>query len=834
MNVLDRSLCRHLILLALFGAGFSSLMMLAWLTQLGANPIGIVFIFVGLVSLTAIIAQGIKRFRIDLQNILYQSHQQHEQIQAALLEHDLIFQNSAAGIGFVKNRVMQRVNKGVELICGHSIQDMIGQSTRMLYPSDDSYEQFGQCVYQDLNEGRPANVEWLLQHKNKSLVWVSMHGKLVDPGDVSQGSIWVWHDINERKIVEQKLHNVMQEQTALLANITAGVLIVRDRCVNKCNLAFASMLEYEVLELVGQPTRVYFESDEAHAAFGPSIYAVVSTGGIAQGDHKFLTKTGRVIWIKFQAKALDPNDLSVGVVFVAQEITELKRKEGDLSDSLERSRHEVNYERKLAKSLAESARMLETLSHIGRDITANLDIESVYRALYGHVTSLLPVSAFAVYRNQDSQDSLLRVFGSTATGDIDNVNITISTGQDELARAAREREEICYQWDGSQDGLHGSGIAVPLLVKDRLLGVMSIQTEQNNAYGEHELTIFRTLCAYAVIALVNADVVKAFREAQTQLIQSEKMASLGQLVASVAHEVNTPIAAIKSTGESIADALRHLHEIQEPFSALDSETRISFNRLASRIGTRQQALSSREERAAVRELTTQLNKAKVVDAEDKARLLLQLEAPFTLDEILPLLRHPQSNLILERAQTVAQITNGTSNINTAVNRVSKIIFALKSYARVDSSGEMREADIKESIETVLTIYNNQIKQGIELIREYEDILPLRCLPDELNQVWTNLIHNALQAMGHQGTLTVGLRRDGNEVVVFVRDTGCGIPEDIRSKIFDPFFTTKKAGEGSGLGLDIVKKIVDKHHGRIDFQSVGGVETTFSVYLPMSG
>jgi signal transduction histidine kinase len=143
------------------------------------------------------------------------------------------------------------------------------------------------------------------------------------------------------------------------------------------------------------------------------------------------------------------------------------------------------------------------------------------------------------------------------------------------------------------------------------------------------------------------------------------------------------------------------------------------------------------------------------------------------------------------------------------------------------------AQLSEGLETVLTIYQAQTKHGIEIVRNYEDLPDLSCLPDELVQVWTNLIHNALQAMDHHGTLTLTIRRQDNDAVVSVGDSGCGIPEDIRGKIFDVFFTTKPTGVGSGLGLDIVKKIIEKHQGRIDVQSEVGVGTTFSVYLPYS-
>jgi two-component system NtrC family sensor kinase len=145
-----------------------------------------------------------------------------------------------------------------------------------------------------------------------------------------------------------------------------------------------------------------------------------------------------------------------------------------------------------------------------------------------------------------------------------------------------------------------------------------------------------------------------------------------------------------------------------------------------------------------------------------------------------------------------------------------------------------ESDLAEGLETVLTIYQNQIKHGTELVRKIEPTPQVRCLPDEINQVWTNLIHNALQAMDHKGTLTIGLRREGEHALVSISDTGCGIPPELRERIFQPFFTTKAAGEGTGLGLDIVRKIVEKHAGKITVESEVGLGSTFTVHLPMTG
>jgi C4-dicarboxylate-specific signal transduction histidine kinase len=320
---------------------------------------------------------------------------------------------------------------------------------------------------------------------------------------------------------------------------------------------------------------------------------------------------------------------------------------------------------------------------------------------------------------------------------------------------------------------------------------------------------------------------------QGQLIQSEKMASLGQLVANVAHEINTPIGAVKSSGRNISDALAQVLESMLRLNrALDHDMHELFMRLVDNTLQHREVLSSREERAARRDVVALLEAENIPDALGKADILVQLRAQATAAEYLPLLRHPECEFILDTARNIGIIINNTSNINTAVDRVSKIIFALKSFSRSGNQGEMIASPLRDGLDTVLTIYNNQIRQGIELVCNFEDVPLLKCFPDELNQVWTNLIHNALQAMAYKGTLSIGLRREGDEIVVSVSDSGCGIPEEHRSRIYDAFFTTKPAGEGSGLGLAIVRKIVEKHHGRLDFQSQVGVGTTFFVRLSL--
>ena len=242
-------------------------------------------------------------------------------------------------------------------------------------------------------------------------------------------------------------------------------------------------------------------------------------------------------------------------------------------------------------------------------------------------------------------------------------------------------------------------------------------------------------------------------------------------------------------------------------------------------------VSSREERGIIKQVTTLLESAGVTPSRQTAVMLVGLHHQLDFKKYIPLMLHPDAPQILDALSNLAMMIAGTRNVNLAVQRVTKIVKALKSFSHFNQNQEKSESCLVDGIETVLTIYQGQTKVGVEVVRNYEDISPILCLADELNQVWTNLIHNALQAMNHEGTLTIAVRRLDNEAVVSVTDTGCGIPEEIRGKIFDVFFTTKPAGVGSGLGLDIVKKIIQKHQGRIDVQSEIGAGTTFNVYLP---
>ncbi len=322
------------------------------------------------------------------------------------------------------------------------------------------------------------------------------------------------------------------------------------------------------------------------------------------------------------------------------------------------------------------------------------------------------------------------------------------------------------------------------------------------------------------------------KNTQQQLIQSEKMAALGQLIAGVAHEVNTPLGAISAASTNISKSLLDtLRNYPKLLSILGAQTD-AFFQLVERTLSFTGSLTSREERQYRRQLTELLEGQGVPNASTLAQNLVKIGIFDNVEPFLPLFKHPDATFVIEMAGNIGKLRLNTDNIELAVTKMQKIVFALKSYSRKGSDERPEYLQVPETIDTVLIIYHNQLKYGIEVSKEYEPDLPaILGLPDQLSQVWTNIISNAIQAMQGKGTLHVAVRREGDDILASFTDSGPGIPKEIQDKIFEAFFTTKPAGEGTGLGLDISRRIVEKHGGKIYFESEPG-KTTFYVRLPI--
>lgn len=338
-----------------------------------------------------------------------------------------------------------------------------------------------------------------------------------------------------------------------------------------------------------------------------------------------------------------------------------------------------------------------------------------------------------------------------------------------------------------------------------------------------------------ILELINSSIqmITSLKQTQERLILNERMAALGTLIAGVAHEINTPLGIIKSSAGNIKHAYAKF--INENLVLIknfnDGELQFLQKIIANSI-EHKTILSSREQRAHRKNLSSQLelnhyngNAAEIAD------ILVDINVVSEIEWLYISCNTPRFKEIIEIAFNLATFHHNTENISMAVERSGKIVYAMKKVVHRDQGDEKTLTNLTDGIDVVLTIYHNQIKHNVEVIKEYENITPFYAYPDELNQIWTNLIHNSLQAMNYGGVISVKVRQIEGNVEVTFADNGPGIPAEIQSKIFEPFFTTKLAGEGSGMGLDICKRVVEKHEGTITLSSVPGY-TAFTITLPI--
>jgi signal transduction histidine kinase len=331
-------------------------------------------------------------------------------------------------------------------------------------------------------------------------------------------------------------------------------------------------------------------------------------------------------------------------------------------------------------------------------------------------------------------------------------------------------------------------------------------------------------------------VASRLRSTEASLMQSDKLASLGTLAAGLAHELNNPAAAIQSSANHLREAFdtwrRRTVELKTLNLGADEQARLAeLEAGIANCGSPRpdDAASARQEA----ELIDELDTLGIDDASEIAPALVgfgwtvervrSVASGFAAAHVKPLLRWLGAGFAAQ--QLVAEIRR-------SAQAISEIVRAVKSYAYLDQA-PVQDVDLRASLEDTLIILRHKLKDGVEVVRDFEAGLPtIEAYASELNQVWTNLIDNAVQAMDGRGVLELRVRRFGGEVEVWIIDSGPGIPPEISSRIFDPFFTTKPQGVGTGLGLHIAHNIVvNRHRGRIDFESRPG-HTEFKVSLPI--
>jgi PAS domain S-box-containing protein len=328
-------------------------------------------------------------------------------------------------------------------------------------------------------------------------------------------------------------------------------------------------------------------------------------------------------------------------------------------------------------------------------------------------------------------------------------------------------------------------------------------------------------------------------EMHHQLIMQEKMASLGKLSAGMAHELNNPAAAAQRGAVQLQETFLKWQDIQLKMTDLKLEENqmrrvLALDQIANDRARKPAELAAltRSDMESVLEDWLQKLSIKISGELVSALVSLGYDQK-SLEALAKEFTPSQFAVLIEWISIKYEIYRLVGEIGLGTGRIVELVKALKTYTHMDQA-PVHSVDVREGLDNTLIILHNKLKIGVTVVREYSKNLPaIQAFAGELNQVWTNIIDNAVDAMGSKGTLTVRTRWEDPWVVVEIEDDGPGIPQEDQSKIFDPFFTTKGPREGTGLGLNISRNlIVKKHHGQISVKSKPG-KTCFTVRLPLN-
>ena len=510
--------------------------------------------------------------------------------------------------------------------------------------------------------------------------------------------------------------------------------------------------------------------------------------------------------------------------------------------------------------LAARMREIVALHDAGRAVSSVIDLDQVSRKIVDAVARTFDVALAALWLvDLSSGGDTLRPSAARAR----RADISASLATDDALAIAGPLLPIAERVQKERSAVRaeqpGPVVALPLERKNRVVGVLAVaRAEDARGFSDADLNLLTTFADQAGAAVenaqlyhevrgaseelekkvrlrtseltaINTELGKALadlRETQAQLVLSERMAGLGLLVAGVAHEINSPTAAIRGSIDGLATAIarvaRHGAELARFTDYLESAAPAFAERpLATGLAARK----------AARELAGVLGD--IPEAHELSIELADLGA--TPDDAMRFREVLGADVPLAR-QLAAALTDHVylhrtaSTVRHAVGQIQRIVGALKTYSHLDQQATRVEADVHEGLETTLALLHHALRD-IVVERRYGQLPRVAVFVDELNQVWTNLIQNAQQALAGKGTIAIETAVDDKFVAIRVIDDGPGVPPDVLPRIFEPFFTTKPKGEGTGLGLGIARQIVAKHGGDMTCESVPG-RTVFEVRLPV--
>ena len=703
----------------------------------------------------------------------------------------------------------------------------------------------------------------------------------------------VCRNISELKQTEKELQSSQNQLQSIFTAAPCGIGVVINRHFTYINNYFCEMTGYSEDELLGQSSQILYQTESEYIKIGKEKYNQIRANGVGTVETQFKCKGGRIIDIRLISSPLDMSDWSKGVTFTAMDITNEKSTEkalekriialtkplentnisfdelfnledlqnvqdlfsaatgvgsvitepdgtfitspscfcsfnSDIVNSTEKGKEyykAVNAKLGKVNTKGPTMEPCENSGILNAGASITIGGKHIANWLIGHVRYTdhddNKVIEFAKAIGVDPEEAL-KIYHQTPTMTLEQFGIVANA----LFAFANLLSNTAYQ-NVQQSHLISKSKRAEEVVKN-YNKVLKSEVKKRTAELEKKNTLLHT----EIEERKRAE--KELQIAHTHLIQSEKMASIGQLASNIAHEINTPLGAIGSSNSIIKQFFDDIVELLENYSYIFQSENNELIKKIVKYSSLQEApmLSTRDNRQMRNNLVGQLEGQVSCSPSLLAGFLVNSGMSDIYKDFLPLFNNSDSERILDMLEKITAIYQGNVIIEQAIKQSSRIVFALKEYARAGDPQHKIMSSVRKSLETAITLYANKIKHGLELELELEDVPEIFCYPSELNQVWTNLIHNSIQAMEEKGKLEISLRKIGGNIEIKITDNGCGIPEEIKDKIFDPLFTTKPSGMGSGLGLDIVKRIIERHDGTISVESIAGEGSSFTVTLPI--
>jgi len=575
--------------------------------------------------------------------------------------------------------------------------------------------------------------------------------------------------------------------------------------VYRCNEAYKNLVDYSFEEIKGKSNAQYVSKEDLEKELENLKKLISGEQSTLKYISSRLTKSGKIVLIDVTAIAF--KDQKGNATFI------LKR----IEDATEISPLE---------HLEKNQQLY--LNTIMEDMPMNIyfkDLESRFILVSKNDISFLGCKSMDEVRGKTDYDFFQPVHADVCMKDEQYI---ITTGNNIVKEEREVHKNGSVTWvltsKSPLKDLNGKIIGTYGISRDiTAIKIAEAQTKEVNKMLE-------------VKNLKLKETIEELSRTQNKLIFAEKMAALGNLIGGIAHEINTPLGAIKASSSNIQEVVDKIN-IDLPWiiqNASPEEITWLF-KLINEADARDISVFSKEERMKKRELASLFEEHHIENAQTIADTLTTLRLTQTNEEYLELLSLPNTQNLLQMLKVLFSLKRNANNIFVSVEKASNVVRALKNYIYKNGQGEYEATNIVETINTVLILTANMIKHTkTEIVTKFDNIPMIFCKQDEMCQVWTNIMTNAIQAMGESGTLEIGIENiDKEHIKVWFKDNGPGIPESVKPRIFEPYFTTKSQGIGTGMGLDISRQIIESHNGKIAFDSTVGVGTTFYVIIPVN-